>query len=95
MTHPARRVDNVLFLGTGNAARSMIAECLLNAMGRGRFDAYSAGTRCKPKRAPSRSGPGPGPTDNPSGRGRSGSIGGPVGRHIDSPFRNAGVTMAP
>jgi protein-tyrosine-phosphatase len=45
MAMQIEKIYNVLFLCTGNSARSVLSEAVLNHLGQGKFRAYSAGSK--------------------------------------------------
>lgn len=52
MTETDNQPIRVLFICNDNAARSIMAEALLNHLGRGRFQGFSAGSSADPKDKP-------------------------------------------
>jgi len=48
----ADKMFNILFLCSGNSARSVFAECIPNRLGCGRLEGYSAGSRLKGEKHP-------------------------------------------
>ncbi|MHA7682562.1 arsenate reductase/protein-tyrosine-phosphatase family protein [Cupriavidus sp. PET2-C1] len=48
----SEKTYNVLFICTGNSARSILSEGLMNHLGKGRFQAYPAGSHISGKADP-------------------------------------------